>query len=115
MHAIVENLGPAAGQAPQARFFQIAQHCADALRAFLAALADAGQVHDFNRGEGLDVHLRRFLADRAHHVGVVLERQPGMQAAHNVHLRRAGIAGHAHFLAHVIDGMFIRAVLPLLR
>ena len=87
-HAVGENLGAAAGHGVQPRFFQLHQHFA---RRHLADLGEEGNLH---HGEALEVHLREALLQPGDHVGVVLERQFGMQAADDVELgHRLGVAG----------------------
>src|SRR2546427_8738650 len=43
---------------------------------------------DFDRGQRLDHDLRMACLEAAEHVDVILEPQPGMQAAHDVELAR---------------------------
>ncbi len=71
-------------------------------------------MHDLHRGERLDVQPRRRLADGAQHVGVVLERQPGVQAAHDVDLGGARLGGLRRLVPDLLDGVLVRAFLAAL-
>ena len=114
VHAVVEHLGAAARQAAEARLDQVLQHGLHALVALAAALGDALQVDDLHGGERLDVDGGRLLADGAQHVGVVAERKPRMQPAHDVHLGGAALARLACLGADVLQAVLVRAVLVLL-
>jgi len=69
-------------------------------------------VHDLHGGEGLEVDLGGGVPDRFEHVGVVGERQLGVQAANDVHLGRAGVAGVVRLLDDVVEAVLVCAVLP---
>ena len=114
MDAIIKDFCAAARQTAKPRRDQITQHSKHALVPIATALGDALQMHNLYRSERLDMNLRRFFADGAQHVGVVTERKPRMQSAHNVHFRGAALACLARFCADVIQVVFVRAVLILL-
>ena len=77
-HALVEDLGAAAGQRIHAGVAQALQRFADGdLRALR-------EVADLHHGERLQVHLREALLQAAQHLAVPVERQFGMQAADDV-------------------------------
>ena len=109
--AVVEDLGPASGKRAETGVAEILEHAAQARLALAAALGDPLQVHDLDRGERLEVHLRRRDADRREHLGVEGEGQVGMQAAHDVQFGRAGLGGlhrlvddarHVHLVGAVV-------------
>ena len=77
-HAIAENLRASAGQRIHAGIAQALQHLA---RRNLRPLR---QISDLHHGEGLEVHLRKTLLQAAQHLAVPVERQLGMQTAHDV-------------------------------
>ena len=86
-HPVTENLRSPAWHRIQPRFFQPHQHFTR------RHLADLGKERNLHHGEALQVHLREALLQPGNHVGVIRERQVGMQSADNVELRhRLGVA-----------------------
>ena len=79
-HALVEDLGAAAGQRIHAGVAAGARASRD------RDLVAPREVGDLHHGEGLQVHLREALLQAAQHLAVPVERQLGMQAADDVEL-----------------------------
>ena len=104
VHAIVKYFRAAAGHRAQTGLFQRFQHLAD------AHAGDPGEMDDFDGGEGLDVKRGRRRADAAKHVEVVVEFQPRMQPADDVHFGRAGDLRFDRDFDHLLEGHFIRAL-----
>ncbi len=71
--AIVEDLFAAAGEGAEARFLQVGEHGAKTFEPILPPLTDAGEMHDLDRRERLDVQCGCGLENGAKHVGVVGE------------------------------------------
>src|ERR1700690_364599 len=84
VHAVVENLRAAAGQAAQAGVAQGQEGI------FNVEPRDAAEMNDLNGGESLDVQLRAGGADAAEHLKVIIEFQPRVQSADDMDLGRAG-------------------------
>ena len=99
-HGGIEDFRAAAGERAEARRAQDFQCLADRL------LRDAlGQVPDFDGGERLDGEIGAGLAHAANHVGVVRERQLGVESADDVDLGRAlgvGLDDLAHHVVHLV-------------
>ena len=108
MHAVVEDFGAAAGHAAQAGFTKGGQNVAD------AHAGDAAQVNDLDGGEGFDVELGAGGANAAEHVEVVIEFEPGVEAADDVDFGRAGVGGFSRGRDHLLDGHFVRALFAAL-
>ena len=79
-HALVEDLGAAAGQRIHAGVAQALQGLAD------GDLGAPRQVGDLHHREGLQVHLREALLQAAQHLAEPVQRQFRMQAADDVEL-----------------------------
>ncbi len=129
MDAVVEDLGPAARERAQAGALQFREHPPDAVEPRLASrvaevvgalvhLGDLGEVHDLHGRECLDVQIApqtpRFRADRRDQVGVVTEREVGVQAADGVDLGGARFHGLADLVLHILHVTRVRADVVLL-
>ena len=71
-------------------------------------------MDDFDGGECFDVEVGCGLSDGSEHVGVVVEGQPGVQAADDVHLGGAGVGGLLGGVGDLFDGIFVGAGLVFL-
>lgn len=107
--AVVEDLGPAAGQGPESGGFEFGKNVADAggTVGLLVDLGDFREVDDFDGSKCFDVEVAAegagFLADGADHVGVVGEWEVGVEPADAVHLGSAGLDGAAGLGADVVE------------
>ena len=95
---LAEDLRAAAGEGIEPGLFQGAQGFGDGL------LRQPGQVQHLNRGEALQLQPGIQRAQRLKHVGVVAERQGGMQPAHNVQFGDAQAQRLAGLLDDLLDG-----------
>jgi len=77
-HALMEDLGAAAGQRIDAGIHQFFERRTDGQ---LAALGEVGNLY---HGESLQVHFGKALFQAAQHLAVPIERQFGVQAADDV-------------------------------
>ena len=75
---------------------------------------DPAEMDDLDRGEGLDVQGWASGADAAQHLKVIIELQPRVKAADDVHLGRAGVGGFLSGCDHLLDGHLVRALFAAL-
>jgi len=91
-HAGGEDFGAAAGHGIDSRFAHADQGFVD------GELGTAGQVRDFNHGEGLDMYLGETHFQAADKIEKIFEGQIGMEAADDVELGDGfGVAGGCRF------------------
>ena len=108
-HFLLKNLRPAACQRIQPKRLEFLQHFGDRF------FRKPGEVHDFDRGEALElqpiVHRLQF----ANHVGVVAVRQRRMQPADNVQFGDPDGESLLRLFHHVRHGQFEAVGVPFFR
>ena len=96
-HARREDLGAAAGQRIEAGLDQPLEHLA------IRHLVDVGEERDLDGGEALQVNPGPDLLQPAQHVGVVLERQIGMQPVDDVDLGERLVRALPQLVEHLLE------------
>lgn len=104
--SVVEDFCAAAGEAAETCVHEILQDTADVF----CSAADSGEVDDFHSGVAFDMNLGVFIVDGLHHVGVVVEGEPGVETADDMDFGGAGFFCIAGLLADIVDGKFVSTV-----
>ena len=114
---IVEDLCSASRKGTEPGLLEIGNHGPGAGESVLASLGDSLEVNDLDRGERLQVEGGSRLADRREHRRVVVELEPGVQAADEVDLGRARVCGshrgvpdlvHRHFIGTLLSSLPVK-------